>query len=80
MRLFLQYIYRFYHRAQYTTSALTLATKHDFGDYLSFLNSFYNLQCNGTLDLLHKSSLALKPSSVEVNEMVLLQEVYYIES
>ena len=29
------------------------------------------------LDLLHKSSLALVTALVEVNELVLLQEIYY---
>ena len=32
----------------------------------------------GVLDLLHKSSLALVNPSVEVNELVLSQEVYYM--
>ena len=37
----------------------------------------YDLYCLNLLDLLHKSSLALVTALVEVNELVLLQEIYY---
>ena len=38
------------------------------------------MAANLVLDLLHKSSLALVNPSVEVNELVLSQEVYYFKS